>query len=162
MELNQFINGKHIIVGRCNPSPSRRVAVISHGRFVPLQTFFSSLTMEAYIPPDVAVNWYVRHGETISNRKVMGLYEQLQRNDSSPVPIKDYSGRNTVKNYMLRADIATGRACIPRPGGYCDVILPVDTITTQHIFDGIRTGELPYREIHFLSCRAMRFTSSGI
>jgi len=161
MELTQLINGKRIIVRRCNPSPSRRVAVISHGRFLPLQTFFSSLTMETHIPSDVAVNWYVRHGETISNNKIMGLYEQLHRNDL-PVAIKDYSGRNTVKNYMLRADIAIGRACIPRPGGYCDVILPVDTITTQHILDSIRMGELPYREIHFLSCRAMRLTSSWI
>lgn len=161
MELTQFINGKRIIVRRCNSSPSYRVAVISHGRFKPLQTFFSSLTMETHIPLGVAVNWYVRHGETISNHKIIGLYELLHRNNL-PVPIKDYSGRTTVKNYMLRADIAMGRCCIPRPGGYCDVILPVDTITTQHIFEGIRMGELPYREIHFLSCRAMRFTSSWI
>lgn len=161
MELTQFINGKRIIVRRCNPSPTHRVAVISHGRFVPLQTLSSNLTMETHIPPGVTVNWYVRHGETISNRKVMCLFEQLHRNDL-PVPIKDYSGRNTVKNYMLRADIAIGRACVPRPGGYCDVILPLDTITTQHILDGIRAGELPYREIHFLSCRAIRLTSSGV
>lgn len=161
MELTQFINGKHIIVRRCNPYPARRVAVISHGRFVPSYFIFGSMTMVTHIPPNVTANWYVRHGETISNRQVMGLYEQLQRNDS-PAPIKDYSGRSAVKNYMLRADMAVGRACTPRPGGHCDVILPVDAITTQHIFDAVRTGELPYREIHFLSCRAMRFTSSGI
>lgn len=161
MELTQFISGKRIIVRRCNPAPTRRVAVVSHGRFVPLGAFFSSLTMEAHIPPGVVVNWYVRHGETITNHRVMGLYEQLHRN-YLPVPVKDYSGRNTVKNYMLRADMAIGRVCIPRPGGHCDVILPVDPITTQHILDAIRTEILPYREVHFLSCRAKRLTSTSI
>ncbi|WP_420902075.1 putative adhesin [Serratia marcescens] len=157
MELTQSINGKRIIVRRCNLSPCRRVAVISHGRFLP----FSSLKMGAHIPSGVTVNWYVRHGETISNHKVMALYERLLRNDS-PVPIKDYSGRNTVKNYMLQADTAIGRVCIPRLGGHCDVILPVDTISTQQILDAIKTGELPYQEIHFLSCRALRLTLTGI
>ncbi|SQK72121.1 Uncharacterised protein [Tatumella ptyseos] len=114
MELTQFINGKRIIVRRCNPYPARRVAVISHGRFVPSYFIFGSMTMMTHIPPNVTANWYVRHGETISNRQVMGLYEQLQRNDS-PSPIKDYSGRSVVKNYMLRADMAVGRACTPAP-----------------------------------------------
>lgn len=161
MELTHFIDGKRIIIRRSNPFPSHRVAVISHGRFVPLQNFFSNLNMETHLPSGVSVNWYVRHGETISNRRVMGLYELLHRNDL-PVTMKDYSGRNAVKNYMLRADISIGNCCIPRPGGYCDVILPVDTITTQHILDAVGAGELPYREIHFLSCRAMRLTLTGI
>lgn len=161
MELTQFINRKRITVRRCNQSASRRVAVISHGRFLPLKSLFTALPMEAHLPSNVTINWYVRHGETISNHRVIGLYEQLLRN-GSPAAIKSYSGRKTVKNYVLRADDGIGRCCVPRPGGACDAIIPVDAITTQHILEAIRVGELPYREVHFLSCRAMRITATGI
>ncbi|WP_339379032.1 putative adhesin [Yersinia sp. Marseille-Q3913] len=161
MELAQFINGKRILVRRCNSTPSRRVAVISHGRFLPLQALFGGMSMDTRVPAGVAVNWYVRHGETISNHTVMGLYERLHRGDS-PVSIKDYSGRNTVKNYILRADISLGRSCTSRSGGHCDVILPVDIITTQNILEAIQAGQLPYHEVYFLSCRANRLTQTNI
>lgn len=161
MELTQFINGKRIIIRRCNPIPSNRVAVISHGRFVPLKILFSSMTMNAHVPAGVTVNWYVRDGETITNHKVIALYEQLQRNQL-PVPVKDYSDRNTVKNYLLRADMSVAGACTARPSGYCDIIFPLETITTQDILNAIASNDLPYHEIHFLSCRAKRLTLEGI
>ena len=161
MELTQFISGKRIVVRKCNPTPSRRVAVISHGRFIPVQTFLGRAPMNISVPAGVSINWYVRHGETISNHRVMSLYERLHRGDS-PARGKDYSSMSTVKNYALRADLPLGRSCTVRDGGHCDVILPVDNVTTQNILEAIRTGQLPYKEVHFLSCRAVRLTPTGI
>jgi hypothetical protein len=160
MELSLNINGKRILVRRCNNTPSRRVAIISHGRFLPIHNFFADM-VDVRVPIDVSVNWYVRHGGTISNHHVMGLYEQLHRGES-PSPIKDYSERYTVKNYSLRVDPLLGRSCVPRSGGYCDVILPVDIVTTSDILESIQIGQIPYREVHFLSCRANRLTRTGI
>lgn len=160
MELFEYIKGKKIRVRRCNEKPSRRVAVISHGRFLPVQAFFSE-TVNVSVPPGISVNWYVRHGETITSHSVLGLYERLQRGES-PVPIKNYLERNTVKNYALRADPALGRSCTPRPGGHCDIMLPVDIVTTQDILESIREGQLPYSEVHFLSCRASRLTHTSV
>ena len=159
MEFIHEVNGCRILLRQCNAFPARRVAVVSHGRFVPLRAVNSGITLEASVPTGLAVNWYVRHGETITNRRVMELFERLHRNES-PGTVKDYSTRSTVKNYTLRPEPFLWDVCRPRAGGHCDVILPLDMITTDDILEAFRAGRFLYREVHFLSCRAERLTLS--
>ncbi len=160
MEFIRVINRSRIVVRHCNSTPAHRVAVISHGRFVPLRAVTSSIKIAASVPLGVRINWYVRHGETITNHQIMGLYERLHRNEL-PTPVKDYSTREIVKNYTLRPEDTLMKVCIPRHGGHCDAIFPLDIITIDDILAAVRNGQLAYREIHFLSCRAERLTSTA-
>lgn len=160
MELLLSINGKRIAVRRCNNVPAERVAIISHGRFLPLQSFFTG-TLDIPVPANVLVNWYVRHGETITNRTIMATFERLHRGDKL-TSVKNYSGRKKIKNYALRADPLLSKSCVTRQGGHCDLILPIDAITTGDIMQAIQRDLLPYKDVHFLSCRAIRLTHTGI
>jgi len=142
-----------------NYFPAERVAVISHGRFVPLRAVDPEITLETEVPAGVTLNWYIRHGETITNHRVMELFERLHRNEALS-PIKNYSGRSWVKNYTLRPAPSLWDVCRPRAGGHCDVILPLDMITTDDILAALKTRRFMYRDVHFLSCRAERLTLS--
>lgn len=151
------LNGERVRLRTCNHVFSERLAVISHGRYTPLLPHVSASVNRM----DISVHWYVRHGETISNHNVIKIFELLHQG-RHPESQKDYSGRIMVKNYSLRPEPALERCCTPRAGGKCDVLNPVDPVTTQDIIEGINNNVLKYKEVHFLSCRALRLTQGYI
>ena len=150
-----YLNGKRVRLRTCSHVFSEHLAVISHGRYTPLLPHVSASVNRM----GISLHWYVRHGEMISNR--IRIFELLHQG-RHPASLKDYSGRIIVKNYSLRPDPALERCCIPRAGGKCDVLNPVDSVTTQDIIEGINKNVLKYKEVHFLSCRALRLTQHYI
>ncbi|WP_434061818.1 putative adhesin, partial [Escherichia coli] len=137
-----YLNGKRVRLRTCNHVFSERLAVISHGRYTPLLPHVSASVNRM----DISVHWYVRHGETISNHNVIKIFELLHQG-RHPESQKDYSGRIMVKNYSLRPEPALERCCTPRAGGKCDVLNPVDPVTTQDIIEGINNNVLKYKEV---------------
>ncbi|EPQ9496858.1 putative adhesin [Escherichia coli] len=146
-----YLNGKRVRLRTCNHVFSERLAVISHGRYTPLLPHVSASVNRM----DISVHWYVRHGETISNHNVIKIFELLHQG-RYPESQKDYSGRIMVKNYSLRPEPALERCCTPRAGGKCDVLNPVDPVTTQDIIEGINNNVLKYNIKKFISFRAGR------
>lgn len=151
------VNGKKIrIFCPADERPTTMAVVLSHGRFQPLQRFFSG-TENICIPPGVTVTHYTRHGETISNIDAYNIFYKLS--NGIPVnPVKDYSARQTFKNYTIQP---THDALTYMPNRFCDVIYPVDIMHTEDIFKGIIAKELPYTNIHFIACRELKLTTSG-
>lgn len=151
------VNGKKIRIS-CpdNERPTTMAVVLSHGRFQPLQQFFSG-TENIWIPPGVTVTHYTRHGECISSSDAYNIFYKLCK--GMPVnSVKDYSARQTFKNYTIRP---TPDALTYIPNTFCDVIYPVDIMHTEDIFKGIIANELPYTDIHFIACRKLQLTASG-
>jgi hypothetical protein len=154
-----YANGKQLIINHANThSSATRAVIFAHSRFQPHRYVIGDANIP--LPPQLKVYHYVRHNETIQFDEARQLYMSLQyANQPIRSPVKEYAGERMIKNYTLRPDMESFR-WFRLPGGRFDLILPNEIMRTRDILDAVRAGALPYEELHFITCRAIRLSAS--
>ncbi|CAI1565315.1 Uncharacterised protein [Serratia quinivorans] len=160
--VRENIMGGNSSFYRYASTPNNESAIfVSHGRFQP--TRYLNGTARVEIPDGININYYVRHGETISSGNTVKTYSRLQNLSSggglagilykAPRQIKNYTLNPISEDMSLFIGEHTNRYAH-------DLIVPVAQTNTGDLFSLL--GNHNYKTVHILGCRAYRLTANGI